>query len=476
MNDIKKLLQNFSSSAIGNILGQSINFFTLMYLPRVLGPDGYGVFNFAQSYMMYFLLLSDLGLSLYCIKIVNQTDAEKKNDIINKTYSIKAVLSIISLLIFFISCIFIPMTILQKKALYAIGLSILFSGMTIDYLFNALNNMKYIGISVAIKNIVFFILCIIFIKNINQTYWVCIFYSLGILLSVIFLILKFNSIYFRLKFIKFKMEDFKIIRDSLPLAVSLFMVQINNNFDIIYLSFTKTQDEVGYYSAPYKIINFLIAILTIYFNAAYPTIAKLINKNKKELNEYISKFYSIGATFVLPMVIGGIALNKGIINLLFGDGFVKSEIIFVALLPLIFIRIITSTYGAVLIMGDGSKFFSQGVFIGALINIILNIILVPKYGPLGAAIATLICEILQGGYLYIFFRRYCESKLMQKNIIPAIASVVMFIVLLYINGKFNLFINIILGACLYFIIVLIMYCLIYTNIRNKIFNILKDRL
>lgn len=471
MSDIKKLLKNFSSSAVGNIFGQAINFFTLMYLPRVLGPDGYGIFNFAQSYAMYFLLLSDLGLSLYCVKIINQVEIEKRESIINKIYSIKFLLSIFSTIIFIISCIVMPCSILEKNTLYAIALSILFSGITIDYLFNALNNMKYIGISVAIKNIVFFIICVTFVKNINQTYYVSIAYSIGIFMAVLFLILIFNKTYFKLRINMINLKDFKIIRNSLPLAISLFMVQINNNFDIIYLSFTKTQDEVGYYSAPYKIINFLIAVLCIYFNAAYPTIAKLINKSKEELNDYISKFYSIGVTFVLPMVTGGIILNKGIISLLFGDGFVKSEIIFAALLPLIFIRMVTSTYGAVLIMGEGSKFFSQGVCMGAIINIVLNVILVPKYGSLGAAIATLICECLQGIYLYICFRRYCESNLLKKSIIPTLSSIGMLIVLCLFD-KINLFLEIILGALVYGLILLIIYIIVYPSIRIKILKII----
>ncbi|EJT6165214.1 oligosaccharide flippase family protein [Clostridium perfringens] len=190
--------------------------------------------------------------------------------------------------------------------------SILGTGIFIDYIFNSLNNMKYIGISVVIRNIIFFTLCITFVKNVEQTYLVSLFYSLAIIISSNVLIFIFKKTNFKLKFRKIKLKEFNIVRASIPLAISLFMVQINNNFNIIYLKAIKTQDIVGYYSAPYKIINFLIDVLCIYFNAAYPTIARLIKKNKEELNNYIYKFYYIGVIFVFPIVLGNIIIGNDV--------------------------------------------------------------------------------------------------------------------------------------------------------------------
>lgn len=467
MDEIKLLIKNFSSSAIGTVLGQLINFFTLLYLPRILGPDGYGIFSFSQSLSMYFLLLADLGLSLYCIRNTNQKDENEIENEINNIFSMKILLSFISTIIFILISILINGSGLEKKSLFFMSFSILGTGIFIDYIFNSLNNMKYIGISVVIRNIIFFTLCITFVKNVEQTYLVSLFYSLGIIISSIVLIFIFKKTNFKLKFRKIKLKEFNIVRASIPLAISLFMVQINNNFDIIYLKATKTQDIVGYYSAPYKIINFLIAVLCIYFNAAYPTIARLIKKNKEELNNYIYKFYYIGVIFVFPIVFGGIILNKDIIILLFGNKFIESEIIFILLLPLILIRMITSTFGSVLIMGEGSKLFSKAVFIGASINIFLNILLVPKFGAEGAAFATLICEISQGILLYVFFKKYCDAKILKCNIVPMVSS--FFMILFLIKVSFlNVILKIILGFLIYLISTLIIFIILKPSIFKKL--------
>ncbi|MFR0660169.1 oligosaccharide flippase family protein [Clostridium perfringens] len=142
--------------------------------------------NFAQSHSTYFLILSDLGLSLYCVKKVNQSDSS--NLIIDKVFSIKFILSTISTILFFISINFILQSNFEKMILYGIGVSIFFSGISIDYLFNSLNHMKYMGISIAVKNIIFFILCIVFVKSKQQTNLFSIFYTLGIFVAFLILL------------------------------------------------------------------------------------------------------------------------------------------------------------------------------------------------------------------------------------------------------------------------------------------------
>lgn len=452
MNNVNKLAKNFISSVTGSVVGQFINFVIMMYLPRVLGPSGYGIFSFSQSYIMYFFLICDLGLSLYCVREVNQR--KNINLIVNKIYTVKFYLSLFSTLLFFATIFFISKSSQTRNALICIGLSIFFYGITVDYLFNAFSDMKYSGFSVAIKNIVFGALCLLLIRSSKDVNILALSYTISLLMAQLFLFIKFNKKYFPLKITKPSLLDFKILKQALPLSLSVFMVQINNNFDIIYLSFSKTQIEVGYYSAPYKIINFLITILCIYFSAAYPSIAELLKKNRGELNDYIQKFYKAGIIFVMPIVFGGIALSDKIIYFLFGSQYTKSSLLFSILLPLIFIRLVTSTYGAVLIMGDGSRYFSIGVIIGAMLNVVLNILLVPRYGSKGSAIATLICESVQGIYLYYKYLKYCDAKFLKINIEILIPTIGMYILLVYM--RCNLIISFLIGIIVYFLMLFIL--------------------
>lgn len=456
MDNIRKLLKNFLASLGGNLVAQILSFLALAYIARILGPEGYGAFSFAQSYIIYFLLFSDLGLSLFCIRESNKIDdLKKRNDFFNDIFTLKIYLSILNTVIYLISIYFIKRSSVEKDVLNLIAPTIIFTGIFIDYMFTAKNNMKHIGFSNCIKSALWYGLCVTYIKNESNVRLTSIFYSVITLVGSIYLIIIFNKLYSKLRIKKVRKKHILILKSAYPLALSLFMVQINNNFDIIYLGFEKSQQVVGYYSSAYKIINFLIAILTIYFNSSYSTIAELFIKNKRELSNFINKFYGIGILIITPIVFGGIVLSTKIIVFVFGIKFSNAGLLFLLLTPLIYIRMVTSTFGAVMIMGNKSKEFSKGVMFGAVINIILNIVLVPKFNAAGSAIATIISESIQGFYLFYCFRKDCKSHLIRISIIPMVGSIIMAFIINKLD--YSLILSIFMGIIVYTLSIALLY-------------------
>ena len=464
MEKLKVLVKNFVLAGSGNILGQIISFLILTYLARVLGPDGYGTFNFAQAYLFYFLILTDLGLSLYITKEANQGNSYE--DIFQDVFGLRVILTAISFLLFLVSLILLDLPFSEIKVFFIFGLSILFTGIFIDSFFIAKNDMKYNGIAQLFKNIAYLILCILLVKKNGDVQYAAISYMVGCFLSTWYLIYVFQKKYnIKLRYAS-KLKNYRILIASLPLALSLMMIQINNNFDILYLSFYSDNKEwVGYYSAAYRIIGFLISILVIYFSASYATIANLIEKNRDALNVFIENFFKLGILFVLPVTIGGIIVSEKLMLFIYGIEFANSGFLFASLLPLLVIRMITSTYSAVLIMGNKGKELSTSLIIGALINIVLNIILVPKYGALGSSVATLICESVQGFFLYYYYKKICNAKILLSMIKPFFASLFMAIIILLLDT--NLIISITIGVVSYFIVYLIIDYKSLTNILKN---------
>ncbi|MDF2792215.1 MAG: flippase, partial [Neobacillus sp.] len=261
---IKLLLKNFIASSSGNIAGQFLGFLVAAYLGRILGPESYGIFNFAQSYVFYFYIITDLGLSLYLIKEANQNQDSTR--IYQDVFTLRFYLSIIVSMVYVLSLAFLGKGLLTNLSLYTTGISIFFFGVFIDSFFTSKNNMKYIGIAQFIRNLCFFLLALLMVKTPNDVPLAGLVYSMGYVFAALFLIYKFKSIYGLKIFTLPRLDLLIILKSALPLAISLFMIQINNNFDILYLSFLKQNSEVGYYSAAYKIINFLIAVSVVYFS------------------------------------------------------------------------------------------------------------------------------------------------------------------------------------------------------------------
>lgn len=451
MKGTKVLYKNLSANLLGNLSAQLISFITITYLARKLGPDGYGIFNFVQSYVMYFIFISDLGLGLYCIRYMNRN--ESSEDEINRIVTLKVILSGISSGIFLLTIIFVKVNIYTKISLVIATLSVFSTGIFFDFLFIGKNDTKFIGIANFIRNIIWFILCIIFIKNNNQVVLATLFYSIGILISSIYLYKKYKYKYKKIYFIFSWNKCKKIIKNSMPLAISGLMVTLNNNFSISYIGFTHSNDGVGNFSAGYKIVTFLLSILIVYFNSSYSIVANIFDDNY-ELSRYIEKFFSIGIYFILPITFGGMVVSNEIIGFFFGDGYTLAGDIFKVLILLVLIRMVSSTFSMVLIMGDKSKIYMLITIIGAFINVVVNIILINLVGIIGGAIAILISEIIQCIIIYKYYREKCKTNLIIISRKSIISSLLM--VLIIVNININIILKILVGALTYGLLTLIL--------------------
>lgn len=298
----------------------------------------------------------------------------------------------------------------------------------------------------------------LFVKDNIDIGLVSICFTIGNAAATFYLIFKFKNI-FSIKLLeKMKFNYIKIIRAALPLGVSLFMNQLSNSFSLLYISFTKGNTELGYFSAANKIILFLVSILIIYFNSSYSTIANLVNQDKPALESFISKFFKFGMVAVIPITAGGIILADEIMINLFGSSFKDSGILFALFMPLIIMRMFGATFGAVLLMGDGGNKYSAGVTLGAIVNVFLCIVLIPFFDAKGAVAASVGAELIQDLYLYYFYKKKCTVNLIGQAIRPILACLVMGTALLVLNT--GLIFKISIG--------MIVYCIIYLCIDYKL--------
>lgn len=450
MDNFKDTFKSFFALLSGNFLSQIIGFINSAYLARVLGTGEVGIINFAQTFILYFMFLSNLGLSLYCIREENK---ESNDSLILNIASLKLYLTVISSLMFSIIVLFLHKPFTEIIIILIIGLSLFALGNDVDYLFISKNNMKYISISLVLRNGVWLFLNVVFIHSANDVFLCAMFYTLSIVFSVIYSRTTFNKIYFKLKVLAPLKIDYKILLKARPFALSLFMIQLNNSFDIIFVGLTRNPSEVAIYSSVYKIINFIIAMIIAYNNSAYSKISDLYHNNKDKLSNYIVKYYKFGMMLFLPIMFGGIALSKPILLFVFGDKYEKGYEVFSILLIIISLRMIVSTFSSVLIMGNKSDEFSKSVVIGAVFNVISNMIFIPKYGIIAAATTTVLTELIQGGYIYYHFRKEFKINILSNSYKYIISSVIMYMLLHYIN--YNVIINIILAIIVYFIVLLL---------------------
>ena len=274
------------------------------------------------------------------------------------------------------------------------------------------------------------------------------------------------SMYFIVSHVGFALPDFSLLRPYLAfglplLPVGLFDTLINSS-DRYVIGFFKGAASVGIYSATYSIG--LLAIVSI-FPITYiltPTVCKFFDEGKIDnVKMYLSYSLKYFLLFSIPSVFGLTVLSKTILTTLTTADF----ILFNSMLIVLWVSLgavfygVHAIYGQIIILQKNTTFFMFAFGVGVAANVVLNIIFVPYFGVLAAAITTLLAYFLVAVITYVKSVQYITFNVDIPFIIKSIfASFIMAVAIYFVNpiGLVNILLTVILGAVIYFTVLLLL--------------------
>jgi len=454
MNILKRTTKNFFSLSIGKIISQIITFVTIVYLARILGPENFGKINFAQVVVLYFMLITSLGLPTLGVREV----ARDKNNIsnyVNNLLTLRLILALFSfcLMLGFVSIIHKSVEV--KYLIIFYGLSLFPFALGLEWLFRGIERMEFIGISMILNKISYGILIFALVRNAGDLLTIPFFWVGGNVVGVMFLIYIFIKYFGKIR-LKFNFSLSKnLMKKALPMGTAIIMTQIYYNFDTVMLGFMKEDRVVGWYNAAYKIILFIWAFIPLFVDTIFPLMSRYYKESKEKLKTLISSSTRLLSTIALPIGVGGTILAKPIMNFLYPGGkFDNGIIVFQILIWSIVIISVRCIYEQSFLACDREKRYLLGVIIGAITNIGLNAILIPLFSLTGAAIATVISELTFSLYMLFYFR-IIKRRIIGKHVLkPSLAAIFMGIIVYYMKG-FNLFFSVSAGMVSYLAIILL---------------------
>ena len=450
----RRITANFFSLITSQIISRAIQLVIFVYLARVLGKSDFGIFSFGLAFAFLFMIIADFGLSTLIIREISR-DKKSASKYLSNSIIIKLLLSAIA---FVFAYFFLNIAGYSEEikiiAYIMLSFTLLQSFTELHYaIFRAFERMHYDAFIRILRMLILAGAIFYLIKN-----------SYGLLASslaflateFIVLIIAFFITYTR--FIKVNFEfDYgfskKLLKKSSLFCLSLVFSSLYMYIDVIMLSKMRSTAEVGIYSAASNIVIALIFIPLMYGNAIYPVMSRFYITSKKSLKLVYEKSFKYMLIIGIPIAAGIYILSDRIILLLYGKEYAASAIALSILSGYLFLKFINPVTGFTLmaINKQRSRLFSQGL--AALLNIILNLILIPIYGFVGAAIATLMTEIIFFITYTSFMVKYGFKFRFIISFIykPVIAATVMVFSLSLIG---NLFLAIIFGAFVYFIVLL----------------------
>jgi O-antigen/teichoic acid export membrane protein len=452
-NEKQIITKNIFWLGAGQIGGRLVRAVIIIYAARILGTAEYGVFSYAMGLAAFFTIFADIGVSSIMTKEVSQKPEEGKNYFAT-SFGIKSILVILTCLFIFFGANYFSTVEEAKPLISLIILLIVFDNLrdfSVAFL-RGKEKMEYEALIALIVNVsitIFGFLALYISKTaLSLTISYVSSAGAGLILALFVLRKEFFGI-----FENFKKNLIKpILSLAYPFAFSGLLGAFMTNVDIIMLGWFKNAAEIGLYSSGQRVAQIFYSLAPIVSTAVFPAISRAVGeKDKKRISLLMEKGTAIALMMAFPITIGGITLSKPILNLLYGSEYLPANLSFQILLLTILIVIPGFMLANLVLAYDKQKKMAVYIGIASIGNILLNYLLIPKYGIAGAAIATLLVQIVYYGQTWNMIKKINYFNLFPQLKKIASASILMGLFAFGLDKLgINIIMNIIVSAIFYF--------------------------
>jgi O-antigen/teichoic acid export membrane protein len=406
MNLAKKIAHNTLIQIAGKIISTILGLFSLALITRYLGQTGFGEYTTVITFLSFFAVIADLGLTLITVQMIScEKDAENK--ILNNLFSLRLISILFFLILAPLTVIFLPYSAAVKIGVVIAAASFIFPALNqvIVGLFQKKLNMDRAALAEVISRLIL-VVGIILTQKLNAGLNGILFATVASSASSFVL-----HYIFALKYATIKCEfDLslwkKIISRSWPLALTIILNLIYLRADTLILSLIKGPEVVGLYGAAYKIIDVITTLPFMFAGLILPILTTAWTENNHSyFKKILQKSFDFMAVISIPLVIGSQFLGKPVMYFVAGRDFVLAgDILKILIFAVAAIFLGTMFSHGVIALDKQKKMIGFYVFT-SISSLIAYLILIPRYSYVGAAAVTIYSEVL-----IAIFSAYCIFK------------------------------------------------------------------
>lgn len=450
------IFKNLTWVTFSSALTKVLTLFLTIFMARILGAEGYGSIAFALAFTGFFGLFADLGITTIMIR-----EFSKKEDIkeeFRALFWLRTFLGILSIFLIVIASLFVKEEAL-RLILIIFAFVFFFKSMLSFFVcfFQSLQRMEFVAL-VDIGDALFLFsgiaLILFFSPQVILISYAYLFSSI-LILGVALLITR------KLSFSILPKLDIAIIKKyfsmSWPLALSSVFAAVYLQFGSVVMGFWDMLEELGLYQASYRIANFVVFPATIIAAVFYPAISKSFKEDRSQFKKINNAFFEVITFFVFPITVGGYFLADEIILFIYGESFLASVAVFkILIFASGFLLLIVFLEYVLNAIGHQKVIFYTAIF-ATLLNLILSIILIPRYSFNGAGMAIFFTYLLIFVSRFLFLKKISLLPSLRVIITPFLAVLAMSF-FLYFTAQISLHLitKIILAGIVYLILFLLL--------------------
>lgn len=477
---MKSMKKNYIYNLIFTIINMIFPLVTAPYLSKILGAENIGKVNYATAIVSWFTIFAAFGIPRYGIREIakNRDNKIKLSNSFWNLISIQFIFSIIAIIIYLL-LIFSLNTFKKEITLHSIMVAmIMLNIFSIDWFYQGIEEYGYITIRNIIFKLISIVLIFLIIKEPGH-------YLLYAIINIFGL--SFNNVLNYVNTKKYidnkiyKWTPFFYIKELKIYFMTTLVVAIYTQLDQTFIG-TISERDLAYYLRSKTVLGVGFSIVNSLITIFIPRTAYLINNDYNEYKKIIMKSINYIYILALPCVIGIFLLSEEIMIFLGGKEFIEAKYS----LYIISILVLTTSIGAwqvnqILIPHKKENVAFKLQSMAAVISIVLNIILIPKYSYIGAAIAWGISEIFLTATEGLFIRREIKSlkiNYLNKTLLKYVISVVLmgiFILMIkntIINNNLIVILSVLISPMVYVFSALLLkdeiIYEIFNNLRKKI--------
>ncbi len=395
MNRYNSVRFNFVMNFILTISNFIFPLITFPYASRVLQAQGVGTVSFASSIITYFTMVGMMGIPTYgiraCAKIRN--DEKKLGKTVQEVFLLNAIVMLIALIGLAFSVFMVP-KLAQEKMLYLIMSStLIFNVLGVEWLYKALEKYSYITIRSIVFKFLSLILLLLLVKN-KEDY--VLYGAITVFAGVGSNLLNFLNLR---RLIDLKPVKNLNLKQHIKPCLTFFLLTVSTtiylNVDTTLLGFIKGDHQVGYYTAAVKIKQILVSIVTSLGTVLLPRLSFYHEQERHaEFRTLVEKALSFVFVLAIPLTLFFILDAKESILFLSGNDFLPAVLPMQLIMPTVIFIGISNLMGIqILVPMQKETLVVVSTIIGALVDVLINVIIIPLFGASGAAFAGSIAEL-----------------------------------------------------------------------------------
>jgi len=420
------------------------------YIARKLGKVDYGVFSLAFTFTVFFTFLGHLGLRTLTIREVAK-ERDKSNEYLGKIIPARLVLITLMTAVIPLAAILLNYDMKTIIIVAIAALATMFEQLSriLSDIFQAHEEMGKVAfrdIAVRILTGIASIAVLYSGYRLITLSWI---YVLGAIVGFLINVLLYNR---RFPWPKLQVDYSFIwqnIKEGLSFMVLGMATTMYTHVDVLIISKLLDMQSVGIYNASANLFYRLSFIADAVATASFPAIAQLYWQNKSEASDVLSKSLCGILIISIPAAVGGWMLADDIIAMIYGDGYASSAAIFrifIASMPFMFLSMqFNYALGAIKLQGLVLKI----IMVLLLVNIVVNIAIIPGYGIKGAACVTFLTEFIGFAILLGLTLKYFRISGALQAIKLIILPLCVMVTAVFILSRFGVIIAISAGAISY---------------------------